>query len=83
MDWSSILSTSPIELSAEQFEVISRELPTVDPNALNIDELRNFFGLNRFIIEHLSKDDHRSTLPRKSSLLLHEESLHFSLTINH
>lgn len=66
MDWSSILSTSPNELSAEQFEVISKELPSVDANSLDVDELRKFFELNRFIIKHLSTAAYPSKISRKS-----------------
>lgn len=66
MDWSSILSSSPNELSAEQLEVISNKLSSVDANSLNIDELRKFFELNRFLIEHLSTDAQHNKLSRKS-----------------
>lgn len=66
MDWSTILSTLPNELSVEQLEVISNELPSVDANSLGIDVLRKFFDLNRFLIELLSKDAHQRKLLRKS-----------------
>lgn len=62
MDWSTILSTTPNELSVEQLEVISNELPSVDANSLGVDELRKFFELNRFLIELLSKDAHQSKI---------------------
>lgn len=65
MDWSTILSTSPTDLSIEQLEVISNELPTIDANSLSIDELRKFFELNRFLIELLSKDAHQSKTLQK------------------
>lgn len=66
MDWSSILTTSPNKLTTEQLETISNELPSVDANSLDTEELRHFFELNRFLIEHLSKDAQQGKLPRKS-----------------
>lgn len=65
MDWSTILSTLPNELSIKQLEAISKELPSVDANTLGVDELRKFFELNRFLIELLSKDVQQRKLPRK------------------
>lgn len=69
MDWSTILSTSPIELRIDQLEVISNELPSVDANSLSVDELRKFFELNRFLIELLSKDAHQSKILGKRKLV--------------
>lgn len=65
MDWSTILSTAPSALSVEQLEVISNELPSVDANSLDVDELRKFFELNRFLIELLSKDAQQSRAQRR------------------
>lgn len=66
MDWSTILSTPPHELSAEQFQAISNELPLVDVNSLGNDELKKFFELNRFLIEYLSKGHQAIKTQRKS-----------------
>lgn len=56
MDWSTILSVSPNELNVEELESIPKHLCSVDPNALSNEELKQFFELNRFLINHLSNE---------------------------
>ncbi|XP_055318324.1 uncharacterized protein LOC129576756 [Sitodiplosis mosellana] len=56
MDWSNVLSIPPNELTLGVLEAIPNHLSSIDVNELNIEELRNFFELSRFLINRLSND---------------------------
>ncbi|XP_031640558.1 myosin heavy chain, striated muscle-like [Contarinia nasturtii] len=56
MDWANILSIRPNDLTTGVLETIPNHLSSIDVNELNVDELRNFFELNRFLINRLSND---------------------------
>lgn len=66
MDWSNILSKTPDELTAEVLETIPYHLSSVDANSLSIKELRQFFELNRFVINQLSDGIQRNRQSEKS-----------------
>lgn len=54
MDWQKVLSTSVNQLTAETINSVIVNLPLVDPNALNNDELRNFFTFTCQLINRFS-----------------------------
>lgn len=52
MDWSDIVSTSPNKLSTEALAFARINLSSVDSGALNTEQLRKFFELSCFLLQH-------------------------------
>lgn len=55
-NWSEILEIPPNELDYDSVEFVRNNLPLIDANALNSDELRKYFALSCFLIRNSTSD---------------------------
>lgn len=56
-NWTEILKMSPTELDFDTLEFVRSNLPMIDANSLNSDELRKYFELSCFLIKNDSASD--------------------------